>query len=719
MLHPLLLRQLRRCGIEDPARLPDAELWKLFLEKISRAYHDADEERYLHERSLSISSEEMMELNHSLRASESKLSAERDKLRAIFESVGDGLCVVDRDGKCVSLNAAAERLLGLDEEEARGTPILDAFAGIVPTDTTFLLGRRVDDGTLRRRDGAVLPVAYAMTPIATEGRAQRAVLVFRDISERKHVQARLERERLLLLEVIRNAPVAMAMFDRQMQYVAHSEQWLTDFGLVGQDIVGKCHYDVLPDLPQRFRECHQRGLAGEVLSNPEEEFRRSDGSRMFTRWAIQPFHGAHGEVCGIIMVFARIDDLVEARQAALEMARLKAEFLANVSHEVRTPMNGVLGMAELLGQMDLTQDQLECVRTIETSSAHLLTIVNDLLDFSKIEAGKLRIESVEFRLREVIDNVLRSLSPGAAGRRLRLASAIEGSVPETVLGDPGRLHQVLTNLVGNAIKFTDAGGVTISVHAAPGRGGSPHLRFDVRDTGIGISAEMQRRLFQAFTQGDGSSSRRHGGTGLGLAICRQLVELMGGRIGVESEPGKGSSFWFELPLCVPTDPSGEAFPAAPLPFRTSGSEASAGPNRAQLLRPDLSILLAEDHPVNQRVASRMLAHLGCRVDLAADGRQALDLFRNGRYDCVLMDCQMPELDGYEAVAEIRKREAGTGFRVPIVALTAHAMAGDRDRCLAADMDDYITKPFTIDDLSRVLFRWCAAPPSQENADSLA
>ena len=715
MLHPLLIRQLGRLGIADPSLVADPSVWGQVLEKVSKAYQDADEERYLLERSLTISSEEMMELNLSLHASETKLSDERDKLQAVFEALGDGLCVIDRSGRCSSLNAAAANLLGFEEGEGPGEQVLDAFTGTVPSDTTFLHGSRVDDCELRRRDGTIVPVAFAMTPIVREGKAREAVLVFRDISERRRVLAGLERERHLLLNVIRNAPVAMAMFDRDMRYIAHSQQWLVDFELTGQHILGKCHYDVLPDMPLRFRELHRRCLAGEVLTSPEEEFVRANGSRVFTRWAIHPVQDADGAVSGMIEVVVRINDLVVARQSALDMARLRSEFLANMSHEIRTPMNGVLGMSEILGTMSLTEDQRNCVGVIESSAKHLLTIVNDILDLSKIEAGKLRMDSIGFRLRELIAEVVQAFAAGAYSKGLRISSEIDGKVPEEVQGDPNRLRQVLTNLVGNALKFTDTGGVTVSIHLASIQGDQALVRFEVRDTGIGIAPEMQRHLFQAFSQCDGSLKRKYGGTGLGLAICRHIVELMGGHLGVESQVGSGSMFWFELPFAATLVPMNDSAPSAPFASPKSASGVASSLSKIALLDPGLAVLLAEDNQVNQKVAAKMLAYLGCRVDLATNGQEAVELFRRGRYDCVLMDCQMPEMDGYEAATTMRGEEAGTGRHVPIVALTAHAMVGDRERCLASGMDDYLSKPFKLEDLSRVLHAWCGGTSPRKSA----
>ncbi len=742
-MHAILQRQLQRLGFTDQSPPLDTKDWQAFLIKLNQTYTEFEQSRALLERSLSISNQEMQELLQETRdASERRIKGEQAQTQTIIDSALDVIVGMDRDGNIIEWNAQAVNTFGWTAEDVLGRSLSDTIVpeeyrsahthGVVSfsqRDEDRMVNQRVESWALHR-DGHRFPVEIAIIPIYKEGTYQFYGFI-RDITERQQAMLSLQ----------------------------------------------------------------------------------------------------------------------EAKEAAEVAVRMKSEFLATMSHEIRTPMNGVIGMTGLLLETELTPKQRQFAETVRSSSEALLTIINDILDFSKIEAGKLEFEFIDFDLRVALEESLDLLAEKAGEKHLELVGLVSGNVPTALRGDPGRLRQVILNLAGNAIKFTKQGDVIVRVHLLQETEDEASLRVEVSDTGIGISAEAQARLFQPFSQADSSTTRRFGGTGLGLAISRQLIELMNGEIGVESVPDEGTTFWFTVrlpkqpfsshdescstkslsglrvccvddhatnlqllaqyaadwemePLMASTPAEalsllqervthGDTVDLAILDMEMPGMDGlmlarvmKADPRLASIrlilltslgrrgdataardagfsgyltkpvrksqlhecllavmgeslqdderlessllvtqhslsevkTRTRSRILVADDHGVNQQLAVLMLERLGYRADVVANGSEAVEAISRVPYSLVFMDCQMPEMDGYQATAEIRLREASahvegmdeppTGWtRLPIIAMTANAMSGDKEKCLNAGMDDYIAKPIKPDLLEAILAKW--------------
>jgi two-component system, sensor histidine kinase len=410
-------------------------------------------------------------------------------------------------------------------------------------------------------------------------------------------------------------------------------------------------------------------------------------------------------VTGLLIVVWQFRRLNHARLAAQAANRAKSEFVANMGHELRTPLNAVLGMAELLAETSLDQGQRGMLDILRGSAEALLAMINGVLDFAALEAGRVRLEQVEFALRSCVESVVGLIRPQATAKGLELEVLVADDVPGRILGDPLRLQQILLNLVSNAVKFTEAGKVRLELTLVCREGQTNALLFRLIDTGIGVDADTLGRLFTPFTQADSGSARRYEGAGLGLATVRRLVQLMQGSIGAQSEPGRGSTFWFLVPVEV----------AATAQAEEISQKTTAPPPAAERVR----VLVVDDNPVNQLVAQRALERLGYAVEVASGGQQALEKLQpDGRhhsnFNAILLDCQMPDMDGYATAAAIRRRE-NSALRVPIIALTANSSEEDREKCLAYGMDDYLGKPLQIAALAKALERWVVTPPGSISA----
>jgi signal transduction histidine kinase/FixJ family two-component response regulator/HPt (histidine-containing phosphotransfer) domain-containing protein len=434
---------------------------------------------------------------------------------------------------------------------------------------------------------------------------------------------------------------------------------------------------------------------------------RADGTSQVLRLAISAVNGADGELRGLFIAARR----PEVRpQSAESIERAKGDFLANVSHEIRTPLNGIIGMSSLLLDGPLPPVQREYARTVRTCADALLELINDLLDFSKIEAGQLRLERIPFEPQQTAEDALVLVAERANAKRLQVRVEVQPDLPRMLVGDPGRIRQIIINLLSNAVKFTERGSVTVSLGLDRSSSGLEPgeevvLLIDVVDTGIGMDAATLGKLFRPFTQADASTTRRYGGTGLGLSICRNLAGMMGGSITVESEPGRGTCFHCRIACALPTEAE-----AAQRLARRSG----------RLTQLSGRVLVADDNLINQKVAVAICEKLGLRADTVANGFEVLAALDRVAYDLVLMDCQMPELDGYEATRAIRQREQdGNLRRLPVIALTAHVMDGETTRCREAGMDDCVSKPMDVNSLYEAASRWLPAVSATQPAEAEA
>ncbi|MBL8890771.1 MAG: PAS domain-containing protein [Planctomycetaceae bacterium] len=536
-------------------------------------------------------------------------------------------------------------------------------------------------------------------------------ILFWDVTARQQAEQALDQERYLLHTLLDNVPDSIYFKDRDSRFLRVSAGLVEKFGLSGShEVIGKTDADF-------FEARHaKQARADEVkimttgrpmvdLIEHETWPDRPDTWCSTTKLALRDHSGSIVGTFGItrdITQQKNIEkELLEAKEAADKANRAKSDFLANMSHEIRTPMNAILGMTELVLDTPLAPAQRDYLRMVHESGEALLTIINDILDFSKIEAGKLSLDPTEFDFRTSLQDTLRPLNVRAVAKNLELRLEVDSAVPMAVIADLGRLRQVLINLVGNAIKFTSVGEIVVAFHLLEQHGSRARLRGSVRDTGIGIPAEKLDSIFREFEQVDASTTRQYGGTGLGLAITSKLIALMEGTVWVESELGNGSIFHFEFEVRLPERGSErqadhwEGIPSAHAPDTVPRRRTGRQPR-------NLKILLAEDNRVNQRLAVGLLERMGHRISVVETGQAAIDACLEEAFDLVLMDVQMPGRDGLDATRAIREAERASGQHVPIIAMTAHAMTGDRQRCLDAGMDEYLSKPIRMTELEEKL-----------------
>ena len=769
---------------------------------------------------------------------------------SLVENLPGNFLRKDLDGRFTFVNSRFCRTIGLPREQILGRTDFDLYPAELARlykeadEQVIRTGRTTESVEAHRTPNGTLYVQVIKSPVFDEsGRIIGIQGIFWDVTERVRAEEALQEERVLLHALLETVPDSIYFKDRDSRFLRVSTALARRVGVADPaDVIGKTDADFFaPEHAADALADERRSLeTGRPILGTLEREVWQDGTETWVSTTKVPMRNARGEIVGTLGVTRDVtamkqaeEAIAEARDAALESARFKAEFLANMSHEIRTPLNAIVGMTGLLLDTQLDPEQRDFTETIRGSADLLLDIVNDVLDFSKLEAGKMSIEQTPFDLAQVVEESADLLAERAQTKGVELVSAISPETPLRLIGDPSRLRQVLVNLIGNAVKFTEQGEVVVSVQPEHVDQHQVRLRFSVRDTGIGIPKEAQARLFNAFTQADGSTTRKYGGTGLGLAICRQIVDLMGGTIELESEVGRGSTFSFVLTLrrqpwvaarptpppdtldgirvlivddnetnrrilhhqviawrmrngCAASGPEaldilrraaaeGDPYRLVVLDMQMPGmdgfdvartiqddpalagtniviltslashpretdlaklgikayltkpvkqsklmdclAEVVSGPGVAPLApavappasgetvaRKPLRILLAEDNAVNQKVALRLLARLGYTADAVADGVEAIQAIQRAPYDVILMDCQMPRLDGYAATRRIRELE-GRMIGMPrhhIIALTANSMGGDRERCLEAGMDAYVSKPVRREELAAAL-----------------
>ncbi len=677
----------------------------------------------------------------------------RAPYRMLVEAMQHGAATLDREGVVLYCNESLPKLLRTPRKQVLGAR-WESFLTADSVGCFHELLRQASQGSvndefeLRTADGTAIPVVISADPLYLD-ESPAVCIVVTDITERKLAERALQASEAEIRALMESMPLFVWVSDSEGANVYVNRPWIDYTGLSRQESRGDGWLALFhPDDRSAALAAWGSGRDREGVYSVECRLRASSGDY---RWFLirgLPLRDGGGRIVKWLGTCTDVEDqkrfareLQRAKQVADTANHAKSEFLANMSHEIRTPMNGIIGLTGLALDTDLTLEQREYLDGVMLSAESLLKLINSILDFSKIEAGKMELEQTEFRLRETMLMVTKLLALRAREKGLKLSFNAASEVPDRLIGDPARLSQIVINLVGNALKFTQEGEITIRVESQELLGDQACLRFSVSDTGIGIPLDRQAAMFLPFTQADNSTTRRFGGTGLGLAIATQLVQLMGGCLTLESEVGKGSRFHFTIRCGLPPRPLESPLAEALAPDTTLSVLADAVTQSAAVAttatvcaspiageRPDerarrgLRILVAEDNSVNQLFARRMLEKAGHSVVIVGDGQQAVAAVNHDRFDLALMDVQMPIMDGFQATAQIRRSESTTGNHLPIIAMTAHAIRGDRERCLDAGMDGYVAKPIHAADLFATIMTTLNPPapvttdPSQVAAD---
>ncbi|MZP30432.1 PAS domain S-box protein [Heliobacterium undosum] len=738
------------------------------------------------------------------KTAEAALRDSEEHYRSIVTAIAEGMVVQERDGQIVSFNRKAETILGLTADQLLGRTSYDPrwravredgspFPGEEhPAMVSLRTGKPCHNVVMgvHKPNGEMSWILINAEPLFRPGEGEpfRVVATFTDITERRKIEQKLLETREQLKNLFNSLNIVFWSYDvsqRRLLQLSPACEGL--FGVPAQaffDHPDTWAQSIHPDDLPRLQRISKRVLVSKPI---QDEFRivHRDGDLRWVSGHVIPVAGSSGKV---VRLDGMLMDITEKKQVDMELriAKVRAEeaslakssFLAMMSHEIRTPMNGIIGMNELLLGTRLTSEQVDYAEAVQESAELLLTVINDILDYSKVEAGKMELESIDFDPVPVVNGVARLLQGKAREKGLSISTSIADEARFLFQGDPGRLRQVLLNLVSNAVKFTEKGAIDIRVFPVSDTGAQVTIRFEVTDSGIGIAPEIRDCLFRPFSQGNTSMTRKYGGTGLGLAISRNLVELMGGKIGVQSKPGEGSTFWFTLPVRkrspLPQSPvdAAESRPTASPPLvslasmdrstsihppshlpsqhpshlpahlpsqhpshlpahlpshhapRPPSLQASQHPSHLPAHPPHLSVaplprlrqasvLVVEDNPVNQKLVTALLRKMGLSVRLAGSGLEAIDALGEEDYALILMDCQLPDLNGFETTQVIRDSEAETGQHIPIIAMTALSMQGDREKCLQAGMDDYISKPIDRKQLTAMLARWLSESADEE------